>query len=97
MKSAIFNYKIYLFGRDKGDYEWASMELGQKIIMAMASDDPPKFIRIGNSLINTSAIASISEDQESPMIKNDYRELTLEEEKTLKLFERFKGNSKLLN
>jgi hypothetical protein len=75
-----------MFGRDKEDYEWVSMEQGMKIIIALSSDNPPKFIKIGNSLINTSSVASISQEYEKFDESVERRELTVSEQETYNKF-----------
>jgi hypothetical protein len=97
MKAKILDYKIYLFGNGKADYLWASMEDGQKIIMAMASNNPPKFIRLGESLINASSISSIVKDEERMDVMTEVRELTASEEATAIKFLEVMESNKLLN
>ena len=58
MKQKLYKYEIYLFGKDE-PFNLVSQEQGQKIIMAIASPNPPKFVIMENDLIAVSSISRV--------------------------------------
>lgn len=94
MKQKIKNYKMYLFGKDDGDY--ISQLDAQKLMIFLANSKPPKFVLIDGELINTSAIKAIKEISDW-QVESEIRELTKVEEETNKKFLDLISNKKLLN
>lgn len=103
MKTQIYKYKINIIGKKEESYE-ISQEQGQKTIMALAVENPPKFIVIDGNAINTSVIGSVdrfpsktySTDGRQVLIP-EVRELTESEAKINDIFEKFTNNKKLLS
>jgi len=95
-KQPITDYKLYLFGhKGNDDYTYLTQDEGQKIIMAMAGSNVPKFIVVGGELINTSAIVKICQ-QEYLSQKQEFRELTVSEQEIQRKFYEFVNKGKLL-
>jgi len=93
----ILDYRLYLYNHKQGEFEWISMEQGQRLIMILSQPNPPKFVLIDNNLINASNISKIEEQPENDgiwTIKD--RELTESEEKTQKLFDQFRSSKNLM-
>lgn len=92
MKKTLDCYKLYLIGHSQknDDYYYLDQEEGQKIIMALAGPNPPKYILLSEGhIINASVIKEIiCLESKFP---EDYRELTSSEEETNKKFMALRG------
>ena len=95
MKQKLYKYEIYLFGKDE-PFNLVSQEQGQKIIMAIASPNPPKFVIMENDLIAVSSISRVETSIPFMWDEKNYRELTESEQEINKKFLEFKGKGKLL-
>jgi hypothetical protein len=96
MKQQIYYYQLFLF--NKKDYIYLNQEQGQKLAIALSSNDFPKYILIDNDIINTSAIERLVRYEEK--IRNEkgdlislLRELTQSEEETNKTFQLLKNKT----
>ena len=104
MKTQIYFYKLYLFNsKDEDDYIELTQEQGQQLAMILSSSSERKFVVIDDDVINTSAIRQLirEESKTEKWIKGklirefEIRELTTEEEKIQKLYDKFKGRKLL--
>lgn len=97
MKKQIYFYKLFLFSsdrKDEGDFIELNQEQGQKLAMALASNECPKYILIDEDIINTSAIEELKKVK--TLNFNDeptLRELTTSEIATNKAFQEFKNKT----
>ena len=100
----IYYYKLFLFGhKGEDDFIELSQIQGQQLSIILTTDSTRKFIMIDENLINTSAIEQIVKSAKETYTLDgtqkkipEIRELTVEEEKSQKMFENFTNKRKLL-